>query len=343
MNFNMLIFFQRLNFNRKSSSSERGSVLIYSLLILIAIMIVSITLMRVFIPKLKLASQSISSTVALYSADSALEWCLYRQRGNPDAPAQPTTIGSATVNIVFDGTELTTPPPVYDNFNRANGGLGSDWIFFKGSNEINYPAVIIGGPINGHVEQISPPPIDRAWRDSWYRRSEVLFPQNQYAQIVVTDTTQTAANNEGPNVIIRAAGSGSTARGYFSVVGSGTARIYKLVNGNPQSPALLQVWDPGLAINVGVPYTVRLAANNNTLTLTKDAVSFSVTDNTAPYLDGSPGITISALADGGEYQLDDYESTGPIDSGMCSVMQSPLDHRATGLYRGINRSLQISE
>lgn len=72
-----------------SNIGQRGSILIYTILVLISITTISLALLRLFIPKFKVASESVSSVVAISVADSVMEWCLFSNR---DDPANPPVI-----------------------------------------------------------------------------------------------------------------------------------------------------------------------------------------------------------------------------------------------------------
>ena|SRR3989344_1303509 len=85
---------------------QQGSILIYTMLVLIAITTISLALLRLFIPKFKVASESISSVVAISVADSAIEWCLFSNRddpaGPPAVPPQPIfSISTANLPITY--------------------------------------------------------------------------------------------------------------------------------------------------------------------------------------------------------------------------------------------------
>ena len=97
--------------------SERGPILIYSILVLIAVMTTSITLTKLLIPKLRVANESVSSVVALYAADGAIEWCLFSNRdepGLPNVPPQPSisiSTGNFTVTYqIYENSSITTCP-----------------------------------------------------------------------------------------------------------------------------------------------------------------------------------------------------------------------------------------
>lgn len=108
-----------LNFNHKiergSSSKERGSVIIFTVLILGSMLAITLALTAIFGPKIGLARDAGAGSVgAIYAADSALEWCLYTNRANPALP-QPTMTNGATYTITRAGAASTcTVTPLND-------------------------------------------------------------------------------------------------------------------------------------------------------------------------------------------------------------------------------------
>lgn len=72
------------------------------------LLLITITLSAIFIPKIHSLFQVKNSTPALYAADSALEWCLYVARLTPPA-ATPSPPVMANGSDYKNG--LTTPSP----------------------------------------------------------------------------------------------------------------------------------------------------------------------------------------------------------------------------------------
>ncbi|MEK7125067.1 MAG: hypothetical protein AAB864_01595 [Patescibacteria group bacterium] len=68
--------------------NQRGSIIIFSLMILTVTLTMALALVNVLIPKLRLANVATNAAVALYAADSGSELCLYeaRQLGAGDSP-----------------------------------------------------------------------------------------------------------------------------------------------------------------------------------------------------------------------------------------------------------------
>ncbi len=79
--------------------NEEGSILIFTVLILNFILAISLSLGAIFVPKIKRVSEgSAYSTAAIYSADSAIEWCIYINQGKAALPA-PSMANGATFTI----------------------------------------------------------------------------------------------------------------------------------------------------------------------------------------------------------------------------------------------------
>lgn len=93
---------------------ERGSILIFAVLMLSVILTITLTLVSIFVPKLRSISETASSVKAIYTADSALEWCLYNNR-HPAAPIpSPTMSNGATYTILDsagDSSDCNPQPP----------------------------------------------------------------------------------------------------------------------------------------------------------------------------------------------------------------------------------------
>lgn len=64
----------------EQNSSQRGSIIIFSVLMLTVILTAGVALAGVLIPKLRLTGLVTNATVALYAADSGSELCLYEIR-----------------------------------------------------------------------------------------------------------------------------------------------------------------------------------------------------------------------------------------------------------------------
>lgn len=90
-----------MNFNFPKNKMQKGSILIFSVLMLGVILTITLTLTNTLLPRLRSASEATNSIGAIYAADSAVEWCLYTQRGRLPAVSQPTMFNGATYTISY--------------------------------------------------------------------------------------------------------------------------------------------------------------------------------------------------------------------------------------------------
>lgn len=87
-----MIKFPKINFKDNKS---RGAILVFSILVMVMMISITTAILGIFLPKIRLASSPLRSVVALYAADSGLEWCLYINRAKPTPQPLPLpTIGS---------------------------------------------------------------------------------------------------------------------------------------------------------------------------------------------------------------------------------------------------------
>ena len=61
---------------------QAGSIILYTVLIMATVMMISISLMRILLPKVKVTSEAINSVIAIYAADSGMELCIISSRIN---------------------------------------------------------------------------------------------------------------------------------------------------------------------------------------------------------------------------------------------------------------------
>ncbi len=102
---------------------ERGSIIIYAMLTMSAMLAIGLTLNSLFLGKLKSAAAARDSVIALYVADSAAEKCLYEARQNSNQPAMEFT-NKATYTVV---SMAVGSPDVTDNC----ASLGSSSFQFR--------------------------------------------------------------------------------------------------------------------------------------------------------------------------------------------------------------------
>ncbi|MBI2003637.1 MAG: hypothetical protein HYS78_01530 [Parcubacteria group bacterium] len=78
--------------------SNKGTVLIYTLLTVGIILSIVFFLTGIFASKLRLAFDFSNSVAALYAADSAIEWQIYNTLKEPDA-VSPSLFNGATFTV----------------------------------------------------------------------------------------------------------------------------------------------------------------------------------------------------------------------------------------------------
>lgn len=88
---------------------NRGSIIIFTVLMLSSILAITLTLTRIFIPRVKSITEATDSIGAIYTADSAMEWCLYTNRGKSPPLPQPTMSNGATYQIYRNGIPSACP------------------------------------------------------------------------------------------------------------------------------------------------------------------------------------------------------------------------------------------
>ena len=69
---------------------QKGSVVVFAVLVLSAILGSTIGLVKIFLPRLASVNNAIYSTTAVYTADTVTEHCLYNiYKASPTNPAKP--------------------------------------------------------------------------------------------------------------------------------------------------------------------------------------------------------------------------------------------------------------
>ncbi len=89
----------------QTHQSQRGSIIIYTMMTVAAMLAIGITLTGVFISRLKRSRAAQDTIIAVYAADSAVEHCLYEAR---TGVAGPLTLTSGATYVIASGsTDLT--------------------------------------------------------------------------------------------------------------------------------------------------------------------------------------------------------------------------------------------
>ena len=74
-----------------------------------SILTMTLAITRIFIPRVRAITEASNSVGAVYAADSAIEWCIYSNRGKTPSLSQPIMGNSATYQIYNDGGPSTCP------------------------------------------------------------------------------------------------------------------------------------------------------------------------------------------------------------------------------------------
>lgn len=86
--------------NSNQNSNQKGSIIVFTVLMVGSILAVALTLTAIFLPKIRAVVNAGEGSVgAIYAADSIIEWCIYMNRGNPVRP-QPVMANGATYTLV---------------------------------------------------------------------------------------------------------------------------------------------------------------------------------------------------------------------------------------------------
>ncbi len=89
--------------NTKSKTTQSGIALLLTVIILSVVILVAVSITGIVITQLKLARDIDDSKVAIYAADSGVEWQLYQIRQGVSV-ASPVMLNGATVVTTVTGT-----------------------------------------------------------------------------------------------------------------------------------------------------------------------------------------------------------------------------------------------
>lgn len=93
----------------RATASQRGSIIIYSLMTMSVMLAIGLTLNSLFIGKLRSVAAARDSIAALYAADSAVEKCLFEARQQVNQPPMVFSNGAlySIVTIAVPGVDVT--------------------------------------------------------------------------------------------------------------------------------------------------------------------------------------------------------------------------------------------
>lgn len=172
---------------------------------------------------------------------------------------------------------------VTDNFNRANGALGSNW-----STGPSFSAPTI-------VSNAAKGPGGGAWGIAYWNSAVNTFSNDQHAVVTATAVVYVGA-------VVRH--QASTSSGYicFAQVGSNSVFIYRMDSGT-----FTLLSGPGTGITINVGDTIELDVVGSALSCKISGVAYpSINVTDATYTSGQPGIGLNDAAGG------DNWSAGPI-------------------------------
>ena len=104
-----------------NDTTQKGSILIFSVLMLGVILTITLSLGNIFLPRLRTSTEAINSIAAVYTADSALEWCLHEQRARPPSVSAPT-ISIVATYVIYFGSGLASCTSAEDPLNHRAVG-----------------------------------------------------------------------------------------------------------------------------------------------------------------------------------------------------------------------------
>lgn len=85
------------------------------------ILTITLSLGNIFLPRLRTSTEAINSVAAIYTADSALEWCLHEQRARTPSVSAPIMSIIADYVIYF-GSGLASCAPAEEPLNHRAVG-----------------------------------------------------------------------------------------------------------------------------------------------------------------------------------------------------------------------------
>ncbi len=84
------------------NNNQKGVALLLTVVIISVVLLIAVLISNIVITQLKLAGDINDSVVAIYAADSGVEWQLYQIRNGASVPA-PTMSNGATVSATVTG------------------------------------------------------------------------------------------------------------------------------------------------------------------------------------------------------------------------------------------------
>lgn len=71
---------------KHKKDNQRGSIIIYTVIIAGILLAINFSLLAIFMPKLRISRLPANTVAAIFATDSATEWCIYESRVGDIAP-----------------------------------------------------------------------------------------------------------------------------------------------------------------------------------------------------------------------------------------------------------------
>jgi hypothetical protein len=309
------------------NDKQRGSVLLYTLLIMIATTTISIALMRLLLPKFRIVREAVSSTMALYAADSALEWCAYvnnAQFYNAYYPLSEGT-GNTSADISGNGNTLNLSGPTW-TAGHSGFGLSFDGILDDAIAPASSSFDIAGS------FTIS----------SWINPNSITSPGDLTQSIMVKGTGATA--NYGLRQVMDEVScffySSGVLKDHITTNANLTVGAWHNISCTLDDTAnTLTIFKDGAIIFGPVSETSTPDVNTDVFQIGKNWTGklddVKILDSAAPNSTSIVSIASPSMSNGSSYVI--YRDNSP--GSKCD--EGVFDHRAVGTFQGISRSLEV--
>ena len=84
----------------EKKEKQKGVVIIFTTIILGLLISMSLALAAIFVPKIRLITDTKNSVGAFFAAESGLEWCLYNNQINPTPTPPPPVMSNGATYVL---------------------------------------------------------------------------------------------------------------------------------------------------------------------------------------------------------------------------------------------------
>jgi len=300
---------------------------------MIATTSISIALMRILIPKFRVVREAVNSTVALYAADSSLEWCAYTN--NVDYLTARYTFeegsGNSSADLSGNNNTLTISGPVW-----VTGQSGSG-LFFDGIVDDAY--VPSSSPSSKSLD------IEGSFTtEAWISPSTVTSPGALSETIIIKGSGITA--NYGMRQVMNQIScffySGGSLHEHVSTAANLQVGAWQNVACVfDDSADTMTIYVGGAPVFIGtetgtpdITTDLFKIGNNWTGSIDEVRILDSPAQNLTNY--DIPVISSPSMTNGSTYKLHYGNS-----NTASNCREGVFDHRAVGTFQGISRSLEV--